>query len=210
MRIRYNPRLKISIFFFLLFGSPVYSQTPDWSTQIATIIYDHCTTCHHEGGLAPFSLMTYEDATINAFSIQAAVNAHIMPPWPPDPNYMHFRDEKVLSESELTAINSWVDGGMPLGNIYLAPEPPVYNGLSVMQDIDQTVHMPNYTVNVSEDDYRTFVVPSGTTATKYINQIEVIPGDFSMVHHLFVYQDSSDQSAIDDSLYPGVGFASFG
>jgi hypothetical protein len=150
--------------------------------------------------------MAYQDAALHAFSIQAEVNALKMPPWQADPNYSHFRDEKVLSEYEINAINSWVDDGMPLGNINLAPTPPVYNGLSLMQEIDATVHMPEYTISSPDDVFRTFVVPSGYDSMKYINQMEVIPGDFSLVHHLFVYQDTSNESAHDDSIYPGPGF----
>jgi hypothetical protein len=152
--------------------------------------------------------MSYEDAADNAFGIQNAVNSLQMPPWPPDPNFTHFRDEKVLSASDLEAINLWIDGGMPPGDLNYAPLPPVYNGLSVMQQIDDTVHMPTYTVTLPEDDFRTFVVSSDYTDVKYLNQIEVIPGDYSMVHHLFIWQDPSDSSFVNDTLAPGPGFPS--
>jgi hypothetical protein len=154
--------------------------------------------------------MTYVDAVNFGLSMQIDVNAGKMPPWPPDPAYSHFRDEKVLTAAEISAINSWVDGGMPEGDVNLQPTPPVYNGLSLMQQVDATIDVPHYTVSIAEDDFRSFVVHSELPVTKYINQMEVIPGDFSMVHHLFVYQDTSDESAIYDDLYPGPGFASFG
>ena len=149
-----------SLLFISVFNFKLFSQTPDWSTSIAAIIYANCSSCHHEDGIAPFPLMSYEDAILNGSSIQAAVNALLMPPWPPDPNYSHFRDEKVLSASDLAAINNWVDGGMPSGNLSLTPPPPVFNGLSLMQQIDDTVHLPQYTVNQEDDEYRTFVVHS--------------------------------------------------
>ena len=33
-----------------------------WSRQIAPLVYNNCTTCHHPGGAGPFSLLAYEDA----------------------------------------------------------------------------------------------------------------------------------------------------
>ncbi|MFM2306020.1 MAG: hypothetical protein RLZZ367_689, partial [Bacteroidota bacterium] len=47
----------------LLFVNVLFAQnTPQWSTDIAPLFYQHCTTCHHSGGLAPFSLVGYTDA----------------------------------------------------------------------------------------------------------------------------------------------------
>ena len=31
-----------------------------WSHQIAPLVYNNCTTCHHPGGAGPFSLLTYD------------------------------------------------------------------------------------------------------------------------------------------------------
>ena len=42
-------------FFFILAG--LNAQT--WSDNVASIMYSKCATCHHDGGIAPFSLMTY-------------------------------------------------------------------------------------------------------------------------------------------------------
>src|SRR5262245_794118 len=150
-------RLYFTISIFLaLVSSRSFSQTADWSSNIATIFYDNCTVCHHEGAIAPFSLMTYDDAVLNGMSIQANVNSKKMPPWPADPAYNHFWGERVLSDSEIQAINDWVNDGMPSGNLSYAPPPPVYNGGSVMLDPDDTVQLPAFTVPSDSDYYRTF------------------------------------------------------
>ncbi|MBA3648024.1 MAG: T9SS type A sorting domain-containing protein [Chitinophagales bacterium] len=181
-------------------------QTPDWSTGVATILYDNCVTCHHEGGIAPFSLMTYQNAVDNAFSIQADVNARKMPPWPPDPNYTHFRNEMVLSSSELATINEWVDNGTPEGDISLAPAPPVFNGVSVMQVIDDTLQFPAYTITVPGDDYRAFAIHSNYTETRYLNQIEFLPSNSAIVHHLFLLHDKTDVSWQQEVADTAPGF----
>lgn len=177
-----------------------FSQVPDWSTQIANIIYKNCSSCHREGYIAPFTLMSYDDAVANGYSIQTVVNAHIMPPWPPDPDYRHFANEAVLSQSDIDAINAWVDGGMPSGNLAMAPDPPAFSGSSSLQSIDQTIQIPAYTTQFNVDEYRYFVIHSDYTETKYLNAIEVIPGNWSVVHHVDIYYDLSNYSnQLDES-----------
>jgi hypothetical protein len=63
-----------------LLGSAVIAQTPTWSSDVARIVYEHCTPCHHPGGLGPSSFMSYPEASANAFSINYAVSNGIMPP----------------------------------------------------------------------------------------------------------------------------------
>jgi hypothetical protein len=201
----------LSLFLISICFIAARAQTPDWSTSVAAIIYNNCSVCHHQGNIAPFPLMSYDDAVTNAFTLQADVNAHKMPPWPADPNYNHFWGERVLSDNDISAINDWVNGGMPSGNLALAPQPPVYNGAISMVAPDDTVFLPAYTVTTDFDDYRTFVVHSGYTTAKYLNQIEFIPGDPAIVHHVIYHQDTSDIPWLldqADSLpgYPNNGF----
>ncbi|MCS6918101.1 MAG: hypothetical protein NZM08_10520, partial [Chitinophagales bacterium] len=190
-------------------GQGAVAQTADWSSTVASIIYKHCSTCHHEGAVAPFPLMSYDDAVQHAFSIQAQVNAKKMPPWPPDPNYNHFWGERVLSVAEIQAINDWVNAGMPAGDLSMAPDPPVYSGGSLMTNADDTIVLPHFTIPAPPpngfDTYQTFVIQSGYTETKYIQEVEFLPNT-SVVHHIFVYQDTSNQSWVKDSLEAGPGF----
>jgi hypothetical protein len=191
---------------FLILNTLMASSQITWSNSIATIIYDNCATCHHTGGIAPFSLMTYDSVVYNAFNVQADVNASKMPPWPPDPNYSHFRNERVLSDAELSAINDWVNGGMLIGDTTFAPTPPVFNSNVVMQNPDDTLILPAFTLNANTDVYRCFAVHSNYTETKFLNEVEVIPGNSSIVHHLFLFHDSSDIAYQKDLADPLPGF----
>ena len=49
--------------------------------DIEPILQDHCQTCHNPLGLAPFSLVTYEDAKNWAALIKQATSTKKMPPW---------------------------------------------------------------------------------------------------------------------------------
>lgn len=179
------------LFFFI---SSLHAQTPDWSTKVASIVYGNCSVCHHTGAIAPFPLMSYTDAVDNGFNMQSQVNAKKMPPWPADPNYRHYWDEKVLSDDDISAINSWVDNGMPSGDLSLAPAAPVFNGGAVMTDPDDVFKLPVYTIPTDSDEYRSFVVHSNYTEPMYINQIDFVPGDPSTVHHAVFLFDTSEIS----------------
>jgi len=173
-------------------------------------MYDNCSTCHHDGGIAPFPLMSYDSAVVHAFTIMDYVDARKMPPWPADPTYSHFKDEKVLEQDEIDAIDAWVLGGLPEGDPNLAPVPPVYNGEILLPVINDTVTIPSYTVTTDVDDYRSFVIHSGYTDTTYLNQVQFVAGDPSMVHHVFMFQDTSDISYQTDEATPEPGFYASG
>ena len=72
--------------------------TPTWSQQIAPILYNNCTTCHHPGGAGPFSLLTYDDARRWSAQILTVTQSRFMPPWLPEPGYGDFADNRRLSD----------------------------------------------------------------------------------------------------------------
>jgi hypothetical protein len=47
---------------------------PDFSRDVAPIIFEHCVSCHRPGGPAPFSLLTYKDASFRARQIAAVTD----------------------------------------------------------------------------------------------------------------------------------------
>jgi hypothetical protein len=97
-----------------------------FSEQIAPIIYKNCTSCHRKGEAGPFELVTYKDVAVRASLIKFVTQTRFMPPWPADPNYTHFIDEKILSEEEIKMIGDWVDQGYPIGDSTKIPLPPVF------------------------------------------------------------------------------------
>src|SRR5579872_6848957 len=100
------------------------SQTPDWSTSVAKIIYDNCTKCHNSNGIAPTPFESYSDVVNWSYLIPSYINSRKMPPWPPDATYQHYVNERVLSQGQIDTINAWINGGNPEGNEALAPPVP--------------------------------------------------------------------------------------
>src|SRR6202044_2206987 len=109
-------------------SSPQLTSTqPTWSGQIARVLYNNCTTCHHPGGAGPFSLLTYEDARRWAPQIRTVTQSRFMPPWLPEPGYGSFADTRRLTDDDLTLIKRWVATGMAKGDPATAPAAPTYS-----------------------------------------------------------------------------------
>ncbi len=61
----------------------VAAAAPSFTKDVAPIIAEKCAGCHRVGGIAPFPLQTARQITTNAGAIAGAVQAGLMPPWPP-------------------------------------------------------------------------------------------------------------------------------
>lgn len=183
-----------------------------WSTDIAPLLYNNCVSCHRPSGIAPFSLMTYQDALTYAGSIASSVSSRRMPPWPPDPEYSRLAHERLLSEAEIQKIVDWASNGKLQGDPALAPPQPVFaSGGELPGTPDMIVKIPEYASTAQTSDvYQCFVIPSGLAVDRYITAFEAIPGNRSIVHHVLVYADTTGVCAQLDAASPGPGYTSFG
>lgn len=194
-----------------LFLSGLQAQSPTWSGEIGCLIYTHCTTCHHDGGIAPFSLTSYDEAYSYRYQIQAYVNAGLMPPWPPEDGAYTIANDRSLTADEIALIDAWVDADAPEGDPAEAPAAPEISSEEVIADPDLVLQLPTYTSQaVDEDDYRCFIIENPETTTRYIKSIEIVPGNPAIVHHLLLYADGSGTPALLDNLDPGPGYVCFG
>ena len=187
------------------------AQSPSWGKQVSCIVYSHCTSCHNPNGLAPFSLQTYSEAYNYRSAILNAVVTNKMPPYLPDVNYSHLAGARVLTETEKTMISDWVTAGAPAGDTSQMLPPPVYSSGPVIINPDLTARIPDFTIpNTGGDLYQAFVITNANPVAKYITQIEVVPGNRSVVHHVLVYQDSTYTPVVNDSAFAGPGYVAFG
>ena len=203
---------KISTLLLLSFAfSFSKSQTPNWTNQISCILYSHCTSCHNPNGLAPFSLLSYTDAYNKRIAIVNSVSSGKMPPYLPDLSYSRFAHERVLTPQEITMISAWVSGGAPAGDTTQAIAAPVYASTEEITNPDLVGRMPTFTVpNTGGDLYQAFIVTNPSPTVQYITEMEVVPGNRNIVHHVLVFQDTTNAPVANDSAYAGPGYVSFG
>lgn len=170
-----------------------------WSDDVAQIVYDKCTKCHHSGGVAPFSLMTYSEASAMAPSMYDPIFQEKMPPWPPDSDYQGYVHDRSLSPSEKITMLDWLLNGYPEGNAANTPPPPVYQSGSILGNGDLQLQIPTYMskATASDDDYVCFSLPTGLLTDRVIKAVEVVPGNSSIVHHALIYIDPDGSSPTD-------------
>ena len=60
------------------------STGPTFHRDVEPILQASCQSCHRAGGIAPFSLVTYDDAKTAAALIASTTAARTMPPWGED------------------------------------------------------------------------------------------------------------------------------
>jgi len=175
---------------------PPASSGPTWHKDVQPIIEDHCQGCHVSGGIAPFALTTYEEASAHAAEIVFLTQAGLMPPWPPDDSCRPIQHSRALAAADLATLAAWQDAGKPLGNLAdarapLAPvEPPVPDLRLAMAQR----YLPDQTVS---DDYRCFIVDPGLEEDRFVTGFAVYPGNHAVVHHVLVYAaEPADLAAV--------------
>ncbi len=203
-------KIVLALLFGIILNSYSVQHTPTWTDGIACIIYSHCSPCHNDQGIAPFPLMTYEDAYVNRFSIAASVQALSMPPFPPSQEKVQYAHDNTLDQHEIDEIVEWVDNFAPYGDPNQDPDQPVYDDQYELDDPDLILRIPEFEVNTANDLYRVFVLPVNNSTEKYIKTVEIYPGNRDIVHHVLAFQDASNIPQTRDANDPGPGYTSFG
>lgn len=184
--------------FALLFITPGFCNAQTWSSDVAEIFYNKCTACHHVGGAAPFSLMTYAEVSPLAAAVYQCVNTNEMPPWPPDNNYQQYQHNRALSGIEKSTIISWLNNGAQEGNATSTPPPPIYTSNTFLGNGDLQVQIPTYMSKATiQDDYVCFNIPTNLSQNRIIKAVEVVPGNREIVHHCLVFVDPTSIETTD-------------
>ena len=86
-----------------------------YNDDVFPIFREKCSRCHVPGGVAPMSLVTYEDAIPWAESIRGELVAAHMPPAVADDGFGDIRRAHTLTPKETDIILTWATGGNPRG-----------------------------------------------------------------------------------------------
>jgi peroxiredoxin len=183
-----------------------------FSRDIAPILFANCTGCHRAGEAAPFPLVDYDDVRRRATQIAHVVETRLMPPWKPAADVGRFQNERRLTEREIELIQRWAMEGAPYGDPADLPTPPRFTTGWQLGLPDLILEMPEE-FNIPADGpdiYRHFVLPTGLTNDQFIAAFEFRPGNAAVVHHSFLYLDTSGEARRLDAADPGPGYSRFG
>src|ERR1700682_3947087 len=99
----------------VLAGAAWAQHASTYNEDVAPILYENCASCHRPGEVAPFPLLTYQDAAKRAGQLAAVTKSRYMPPWKAEPGEIRFRDERRLTDAQIRLIGDWVKNGSPEG-----------------------------------------------------------------------------------------------
>ena len=185
---------------------PVAAHTPitskyTYSEHVYPIFRDRCGACHAEGGVAPMSLLTYQDARPWAESIREELIAERMPPWHVDPlgsvPVVLPRSGGALTAKEIDTVIVWVSGGTPEGDARTQPETNARLGEWRAGPPDATVAMPAPVVVPADrkEDTREFAIATGFADTRWLKGVDLLPGTASIVHDAAIGIDGGQELA---------------
>jgi hypothetical protein len=188
-------------------GSALSAEVPTFSKDVAPILYKNCTQCHRPGEIAPMSLLTYEAARPWARSIRDKVSEGLMPPWHADAPAGTFENERRLTDEERRTLVAWANGGAPEGPPSDLPPTPAYTDGWLIGRPDVVFEMlEDYSVPADGVvQYEYFYIPTNFADPKYIQAIEVRPGNRELVHHVLVYHKANPDARRPPILQPNTG-----
>ncbi|MFN5629694.1 MAG: hypothetical protein ACK48W_10455 [Bacteroidota bacterium] len=185
-------------------------QIPTFSGEIANLIYQKCSNCHHQGGPAPFSLVTYQEIKQRDKLIALVVKNGYMPPWPADTTYSRFADEKILKKSQIELIQKWVTNGSPIGDESKLPLTPNYSTGSLLGKPDMVIKMQKaYRIKGNNTDmFLLMKLPYEYPKDTIIKTIEFVPCQTQIVHHvnaqLLSYENGNRKNVFSGEAYVDV------
>jgi hypothetical protein len=185
-------------------SAPSTAGTPTYSNDVAPILFKHCTTCHRPGEIAPMSLMSYNDVRPHVSAIRDEVGDGNMPPWHASAPKGTFLNERGLSDEEKQTLLTWIASGAPRGEAKDLPKAPTYPEGWAVGTPDVVFEMPE-AYKVPADgviEYEYFYIPTNFTEPKWVQAIELRPGNREVVHHALAFYRAAPDKKREPLLAP--------
>jgi peroxiredoxin/cytochrome c553 len=175
--------------------------------DVLPILQKNCQECHRPDGAAPFALMNFRQAVNWAADIKAYTQSRRMPPWKIDAG-LPFQNERRLSDREIAVLADWADSGTPEGNNQDAPAPGKFaKGWRLGKpDLVLTLSEDFQIGPTGNDVFRCFVLPTNLTEDKFVQALEVKPGNPRLVHHALLFIDTAGKGRALEQLQLKVLF----
>jgi hypothetical protein len=164
-----------------------------YNDDVFPILHDRCASCHVPGGVAPMSLMTYDDAFPWAESIRAELVAAHMPPWNAEEGYGEIKRAHTLTPKELDVILTWATGGNPRGALDQTLPSVALKNAWALGAPDLALKTPaEFTIAADKmEDWQEFTLPTGTTEPRWVRAVDLLPGTPSFVRSAMIVVKSA-------------------
>jgi hypothetical protein len=154
-----------------------------YNDDVFPILRDRCGRCHVQGGVAPMSLMTYEEAFPWAESIRGELIAAHMPPFHADEAFGDLKQVHTLSPHELDVILTWASGGNPRGALdQKLPTVTLENEWTIGAP-DLSLPLPSEFAFAADkmDDTQEFTIATNTKEPRWVRAVDLLPGNPTIV-----------------------------
>lgn len=172
--------------------APDAKNTSTYHNRVSRLVQNNCLECHRAGGVAPFSLATYEDVRSHAGMMRKQVGRGAMPPWFAAPSApgesIHWSNDRSLAPADKADLLAWLAGDKPLGDPADAPLPRTFPVDWLIGPPDAVFQFPK-AVAIKADGvmpYQTIRVETKFTEDKWVQGYEVQPTARAVVHHVIV------------------------
>ncbi|MBI1784129.1 hypothetical protein HYR69_03215, partial [Candidatus Sumerlaeota bacterium] len=190
--------------------------TPTFYKDVLPVLQKNCQDCHRPEGtnlggtVAPMSLVTYEDVRPWAKSVAKMVKDKSMPPWHASEAFHGvFRNERTLTDAQISTIGDWVSAGAPAGDPKEGPPPiewPKSSWSIGTPDLVLSFEKP-YLVKDEVEDVNTNIIvslgPDKLPEDKYITAYEFKPGS-SVVHHVLGFVQPPKETGESFQMIGGI------
>ena len=165
--------------------------TVTYADQVSRILQSRCVSCHRPGEIGPMDLGNYEDASAWADMIVEVIDEGRMPPWHASQSHGSFENDRRMPAEEIATIKNWARSGAMRGDASKEPAPLKFvAGWQLPREPDLVVPMSDKPFEVparGEVKYQYFVADPKLTQDTWVNGMEIVAGNRSVVHHILVF-----------------------
>jgi len=192
-------RVMLGLFFFIVLHNCCKAQQVTFYKDVQPIIQTKCSPCHKPDKAAPFSLLTYDDVAKRASFIKEVVQSKFMPPWKADNKYVHFVNDRSLTQKEINLIVSWIDNKVPEGK-------PAANSSFKDSVFENTAykHKPDLVLKMQDsflvkgdalERFIIFKIPFELKDSENVEAVEFFSNNEKLVHHAnYEFHEVADTS----------------
>jgi hypothetical protein len=165
-----------------------------FNKEVVRIFERSCLSCHRPGGIAFFSLATYDEARPWAKAIKEEMLEKRMPVWHAVKGFGEFRNAPRLTQREMDLIVNWVEGGAPRGEEKDYPTTPVYSDDWSTGKPDAILQIKEQKIASAIDEVRTFVLPTTFKDERWLRAIDLRPSNGAVVLSASIYLEEKSQT----------------
>ena len=169
-----------------------------YHARISRILQQNCVECHRAGGVAPFSLESYQEVTSHAGMIRKQVEKGVMPPWfaaPTHPGPSPWANDRTLGAQDKADLLAWLAGGRKEGDPRDAPLPRVFPKEWAIGTPDAIVGIPDpiEVKGTGTMPYQNILVETKFGEDRWVQRMEVRPTAREVVHHALIHVIPADK-----------------